>query len=320
MKDSKKIYQIFVSSTYKDLQLERNAAMSVIVDRGNVPIGMEHFPAGDEEQFEYIKKLIENVDYYVLIIAGCYGTICPRTGKSYTEMEFDYAVERKIPIAVLVRQDIENLNSTQKETDDIAKQQAIVTFRKRVQQDRVCAYWNNKEQLKYELRKAIDNLIEVHPRKGFVRDVIGDIKVLENLKQENKELREKIRILSLNTPSFASGKEQYEIEYTIIGNIFSDEKNRVERKSFTWDQIFITIADAVVNPVSLPYIGDVISERLLNGHAISDVHKNEIINQFIALDLIVVTNCFGQDVGPIVSCTLSDKGRKMYALLTAKKI
>ena len=51
---------------------------------------MEMFPAADSEQFEYIKTILNESDYYVLVVAGRYGSIA--------EKEFNYAVEQGIPI------------------------------------------------------------------------------------------------------------------------------------------------------------------------------------------------------------------------------
>ena len=58
---------------------------------------MEMFPAADSEQFEYIKTILNESDYYVLVVAGRYGSIA-EDGDSYTEKEFNYAVEQGIPI------------------------------------------------------------------------------------------------------------------------------------------------------------------------------------------------------------------------------
>lgn len=60
------------------------------------------FPAADSEQFEYIKTIINESDYYVLVVAGRYGSIA-EDGDSYTEKEFNYAVEQGIPILAFVK-------------------------------------------------------------------------------------------------------------------------------------------------------------------------------------------------------------------------
>ena len=49
-------YQIFVSSTYEDLKEERDLVMKAILEMGHIPVGMEMFSAGDEQQWELIKS------------------------------------------------------------------------------------------------------------------------------------------------------------------------------------------------------------------------------------------------------------------------
>src|ERR1700704_3456743 len=87
-----KRYQIFVSSTYSDLVDERQDAIKAILDLGHIPAGMEGFPAIDIEQLKYIKKVIDQCDYYILIVAGRYGSV-DVDGISFTEKEYQYAVE-----------------------------------------------------------------------------------------------------------------------------------------------------------------------------------------------------------------------------------
>ncbi|MGY4317566.1 DUF4062 domain-containing protein [Bradyrhizobium sp. JR3.5] len=79
-----KKYQVFISSTFKDLSEERQQTMKSVLDMGHIPSGMEVFPAADVEQFEYIKKIIDECDYYVLIVAARYGSL-DDAGMSFTE-------------------------------------------------------------------------------------------------------------------------------------------------------------------------------------------------------------------------------------------
>jgi len=79
-----KKYQIFISSTFKDLVEERQSVMRAILDMGHIPSGMEYFSASPLEQFKYISKVIDQCDYYVLIIGGRYGST-DVDGISFTE-------------------------------------------------------------------------------------------------------------------------------------------------------------------------------------------------------------------------------------------
>jgi len=57
-----KRYQVFVSSTYADLKEERQKVIQALMELDCIPAGMELFPAADEEQFEFIKRVIDDCD------------------------------------------------------------------------------------------------------------------------------------------------------------------------------------------------------------------------------------------------------------------
>ena len=90
----KKKLQVFVSSTYLDLQAERQAAVEAILKAGHIPAGMELFAAGDQSQLDTIRRWIDESDVFMLIMGGRYGSIDPKTSLSYIELEYDYAVSR----------------------------------------------------------------------------------------------------------------------------------------------------------------------------------------------------------------------------------
>ena len=77
-------YQVFVSSTFKDLKEERERVLRAILEQRAFPTGMELFPSADEERFEFIKREIDSSDYYILIVAGRYGSVA-EDGISFTE-------------------------------------------------------------------------------------------------------------------------------------------------------------------------------------------------------------------------------------------
>ena len=88
-----KRYQVFVSSTYDDLQDERQEIIKALLELDCIPAGMELFPAANDDQWTLIKKVIDGCDYYVVIIAGRYGSTGDK-GISYTEMEYRYALDQ----------------------------------------------------------------------------------------------------------------------------------------------------------------------------------------------------------------------------------
>ncbi len=96
--------QVFVSSTYTDLIEERQAAVEAILDAGHIPAGMELFKAG-KSQMKTIRKWIDESDVYMLILGGRYGSIDEESGLSYTELEYQYALSKNMPVFAIVLED-----------------------------------------------------------------------------------------------------------------------------------------------------------------------------------------------------------------------
>jgi Domain of unknown function (DUF4062) len=101
----KKRLQVFVSSTYTDLIAERQAAVEAIRIAGHIPAGMELFSSGDESQMEVINQWIDESDVYLLILGGRYGSVEAKSGKSYTQLEYEYAVSQNKPMFACVLTD-----------------------------------------------------------------------------------------------------------------------------------------------------------------------------------------------------------------------
>lgn len=97
--------QVFISSTYTDLIDERQATVQAILEAGHIPAGMELFKPGNESQLKTIYKWIDESDVYMLILGGRYGTIEKKTNKSYTQLEYEYALSKNIPVFAVVLSD-----------------------------------------------------------------------------------------------------------------------------------------------------------------------------------------------------------------------
>lgn len=94
--------QVFISSTYEDLKVERQAAVETVLKAGHIPAGMELFTSNSETQLDTIKRWIDNSDIFLLILGPRYGSLEPNTGLSYTQLEYQYAKKTKKPIVSVV--------------------------------------------------------------------------------------------------------------------------------------------------------------------------------------------------------------------------
>ncbi len=155
-------YRVFISSPFKDLEKERIILAQTLLKKGCAPTGMEWFPAVDEVQFSYIKQVIDDADYFVLLLGGLYGTIAI-DGKSYTEKEYDYAVAQGKKVIALVQRNPENC-----ETDDDRKMK-FAKFHKKVTKERLVNFWSKPEELSGHLAISLDYTIKNYPAKGWIR-------------------------------------------------------------------------------------------------------------------------------------------------------
>jgi len=204
-----KKYQIFVSSTYEDLKEERKAIIENISKMGHLPVGMELFVASNDEQFEYIKKVIVNCDYYVLILGGRYGSVSPNTGISYTEMEYNYAIEKGLPILIFPYANIEKL-PINKRDNDLTK---INNFHDKISSKRMCDLWENTDKLLSSVIIALNSIFSENPQRGWIRpdefDNTNLLTELNDLRKENEILKNK---LSENESPKLSSREKLEIQ------------------------------------------------------------------------------------------------------------
>jgi hypothetical protein len=98
----RKKLQVFISSTYEDMKDERQVAVQAVLEARHIPAGMELFAAGDESQLETIRRWIDESDVFLLLLGGRYGSIEPKSGKSYIEVEYNYALEQNKAYFALV--------------------------------------------------------------------------------------------------------------------------------------------------------------------------------------------------------------------------
>jgi len=177
----KRRYQVFVSSTYQDLEDERRHIMQALLETKCIPTGMELFPAANEKQWDLIRKVIDDCDYYIVVVAGKYGSLGP-DGKSYTEMEFDYAISSHKSVMGFFHENLDDLPGSKLEKNDSRREQLKV-FTEKVKR-RMCKSWASSEGLASAIKSAILNAIEHDPKPGWIRaNDLASAAAISNLKE-----------------------------------------------------------------------------------------------------------------------------------------
>lgn len=161
-----KRYQVFISSTYKDLIKYRIAALNAVIFGNNIPAGMEDFKASHINPAEYIKNVIDCSDYYVLIIGQRFGSIQDAaTNTSFTMMEYNYAMER----GMIVIPFIYNGKEVLPDNDLYYNRSLLDNFKSTVSIKHTPAYFTNEYELQKMITQSLNDAIEKYPKSGWIK-------------------------------------------------------------------------------------------------------------------------------------------------------
>lgn len=304
-----KRYQVFVSSTYVDLQEERQSVLQTLMEMDCIPAGMELFPAADEEQWEFIKRIIDDCDYYLLIIGGRYGSTAD-DGLSYTEKEFDYAVSKGIKVIALLHKSPDELPRSKSETEE-SNYEKLQVFRDKVSDGRLIRFWDNPAQLPGQVSLSLNKTMKMFPAIGWVRadstaspELLAEI---NELRKDNDSLR--AQLTESNSPTTLIPEAQLanfdsklllKGDYRINASNFNRDTQYANwSKETSWEELFSIISPFLVDS---PYETS-ISEFIASHYSGTDANNYNISSlvvdtqvlftiriQFLALNLISINN------------------------------
>lgn len=250
-----KRYQVFVSSTYADLKEERQHVLQALMEMDCIPAGMELFPAADEEQWEFIKKIIDDCDYYLLIIGGRYGSISP-SGVSYTEKEFDYAIEKGLKVIALVHGAPDDIPFGKSEQDP-ALRGKLLQFKEKVMTGRLIKFWKSTEELPGLVALSLTKTIKTYPAVGWVRaNNIASEDLLSEINELRKRNSEQLKTISdfkskMEDKPAINGLADFDSEYIVHGSYWTQTPGYARRDhefecEITWREIFALISPYLI--------------------------------------------------------------------------
>lgn len=246
-----KRYQVFVSSTYTDLKDERKNVTQTLMEMECIPAGMELFPAVDEGQWEFIKKVIDDCDYYILLVGGRYGSLGDE-GISYTEKEYDYAVEKGIKVIALVHGKPNEISTGKSELSPDLRNK-LENFREKVSTGRLVKYWTSAAELPGLVSLSLTRTMRLFPAVGWIRanEVSSQQILLEinELRKENSSLQAKVSAYEqevkavYNIPDLAS----LDSLFRLSGDYDYGDGVRRWHSDVTWCDIFFMISPYIVD-------------------------------------------------------------------------
>lgn len=179
----------------------------------------EYFTSSNRTQWEVIESIIPQCDYYVIIVAGKYGSIEETTGISYTQKEYELAYNKGIPCLGFVHGDISHLPAINFE-EDPDKRTKLKAFTDLVK-SRMCSFWKDKNELAANVITSLHKALKDTPRTGWLPADQTTAEQYATLQAENKALKAE---LQEKANQWAFGEESVTLEYKTIPDIFSGEE------------------------------------------------------------------------------------------------
>lgn len=256
-----KRYQVFVSSTFRDLEAERQEVMHALLELDCIPSGMELFPAADETQWNLIKRVIDDCDYYILIMGGRYGSIGPE-GISYTEMEYRYAIASGKPTIAFLHRNPGQIIADHSESSTKGKAK-LQSFRETVEK-KLCKHWESPQELGSVVSRSLIQLIKSTPAVGWVRaNELADREAtmeLLHLRRRVEELQDELSRARTSAPKgsegLAQGDEVHTVEFTFRATEPESFQSTTWTSEFstTWNEIFAHIAPLMIHEAKEPVL------------------------------------------------------------------
>jgi hypothetical protein len=166
---------VMISSTARDLPLHRKEVLDACLRQGMFPKMMEHLPANDAKAIAASIDLVNRADIYLGMFAHRYGyepTEDNPAGISITEMEYNRAVERKIPRLIFLIDKNHPLGDFK--IDDIDKGESaekLEKFKARLEVENIVNYFRSPA----DLRAHVINSLSLLPIPGQPAPDFSDI-------------------------------------------------------------------------------------------------------------------------------------------------
>jgi hypothetical protein len=156
---------VFLSSTFRDLAPDRAILKLALESSGYQVLGMELFTASPDPPLATCLAELDRSHIYVGIIGECFGSCPLGYKKSYTQLEYEHAIKRKMPIFCFLTANDAELTPAQFEQDG-NKRERLKAFRKRIERHTV-AFFKNANHAAWQILAALrKHEIQIREKKG----------------------------------------------------------------------------------------------------------------------------------------------------------
>lgn len=268
-----KRYQVFISTSGKDMQPERMTLSQTLVGMGFFSWGLEQ---RTPLSTAFARRQIDDCDYMILLLGSQYGEQSV-SGVGYMHLEYIYAVTKQKPIIVFMHEDPDSRESCLHDEKPELKNK-FKDFRKLLQNevDQVFTYRSLRD-LELSVRFNMSQMLERYPVQGWVRpqntqalhDEIDQLKAkLVQLETESGK-RQVDPFLSVTK---AAMHDTFSFEYRMHAYQDGNFKELKIQKNMTWAQLLQLLGSHFINPTPEEFFTKAINDHL-NENGLADARE-----------------------------------------------
>lgn len=232
-------YQIFISTSGRDMQPERMVLSQTLVGMGFFAWGLEH---RTPLTTTLARRQIDECDYVILLLGSQYGEQAI-SGVSYLSLEYEYALSQAKPIIVFMHEQPENREIDLQETHPQLKDKFLAFRKKLLHEAEHIFYFKTPRELELAVRLNIPLMVEQHMGQGWV-----PAHQAQQLQDEIRLLRSKILQLEqrVTEPSTqlneVAPQDIFAFEYQIQAFQDGNFKELKRQRQMTWSQLLSVLA------------------------------------------------------------------------------
>lgn len=232
-------YQIFISTSGRDMQPERMVLSQTLVGMGFFAWGLEH---RTPLTTTLARRQIDECDYLILLLGSQYGEQSI-SGVSYLSLEYEYALSQAKPIIVFMHEQPENREIDLQEKHPQLKDKFLAFRKKLLHEAEHIFYFKTPRELELAVRLNIPLMVEQHMGQGWV-----PAHQAQQLQDEIKLLKSKILQLEqrVTEPSTqlneVAPQDIFAFEYQIQAFQDGNFKELKRQRQMTWSQLLSVLA------------------------------------------------------------------------------
>lgn len=268
-----KRYQVFITTSGKEMQPERMVVSQTL-------IGMGYFSWGLEQRTPlstaFARRQIDDCDYVLLLLGSQYGEQSV-SGVSYLHLEYIYAVTKQKPVIVFMHDHPESRGEALQESKPSLKDK-FLEFRRQLQKEveQVVSYRTLRE-LELAIRSNMPQMLVRYPVVGWVRP-----QSIQSLHDEIDRLKSKLSQAALeqghNEPdpflslAKVSINDQFRVEYKMHAYQDGNFKELTSVHEMSWAEILKILALNFSEAIPEEHFSKSLNQHL-NAIALADAQK-----------------------------------------------